>query len=532
MIRGGLIVRRVVVWGIIALCLGLIAAEAWVIFQQKTQNQNLMKMQIARHWEQVGLSEKKLFLFLNQENCVQESRTKLACINAISQMAQKLNLKLMTSAQFSPVDKFDNLLFQTEKMDLNRWQNTEVYLNFPHLAKKLIEAYPLHLRSQLIASGINAYLAIAKDPHTYIMPETYYRNIVMNHQPTQPGFGISIGRAKVGSREYAAIKKLEPWSDALAKGLKLKDEVLEVQGIPLRSMTAGRLTDVMRSALQSQLLIKIKRGSTVIETVIRPQEINEKSVTFKVYGQLERLGVIRISKFARQTCEMVKDSIYELKKDLVRGVLLDLRDNPGGSIEEAGCVIGLFVGPKKLAYQVQFFDNSQSPEKYITSQEQHYKGRLAVLINHVSASASELVAGSLQFYKRAAVLGQRSYGKGSFQEGREWEHDSKVVIFETKGFYYLPSKITPQLVGISPDFPMVADESVQIREQDQYLFPLANPNPLTSELRPMALAEDNGKCESIEKESGSSDLDPSLNQSLEYLRCQKTQYASSSNPSI
>ncbi|RYZ76337.1 MAG: hypothetical protein EOP06_31420, partial [Proteobacteria bacterium] len=109
---------------------------------------------------------------------------------------------------------------------------------------------------------------------------------------------------------------------------------------------------------------------------------------------------------------------------------------------------------------------------------QAYAGSMAVLVNSGSASAAEIVAGALQHYKRALLVGERTFGKGSFQEGELWSKNHRIALFETKGFYYLPSGQTPQMVGLEPDVRVEFKDQFALREQDQFVNPLV-PGSLT-----------------------------------------------------
>ena len=171
----------------------------------------------------------------------------------------------------------------------------------------------------------------------------------------------------------------------------------------------------------------------------------------------------------------MKQSLQMLNKAQVRGLLLDLRDNPGGQLEEASCVASLFLGPDEKIFEIRYFDKSKNPESYFGEEEKLFNGPMAVLINSSSASSAEIVAGALQDLHRAILVGEKSFGKGSFQEGDFWETNKKLALFQTKGFFYLPSGRSPQLVGLTPDVAVKFDELSLGGEMEEYMNPLKAP---------------------------------------------------------
>lgn len=515
---------KILSWVGILLGLGV---SFWLSIEGFEKNQ-LKRSPIAVHWQETKLAEKDLFFMLDPRQCRSTQRQALACANAIIQMAQKMNFKVQPDGQLEPIGLTENLIFQTEKTWLQTWfrqSRGAADLDYLQIARNLLALAPAATRSYMVATGMNALFSVLRDPHTYLLPRSYYENVVMNGAIEQKSFGITMGKAK----NKIVVRRLQEWSKA-KNLLRNGDEVLEIQNIPILAVTQNRLSEIIREALSSELKLKIRRESRIFEVDLKAQTNMTKSVESKVFGELEKVGVIQINKFASETCLAVEKAIEQLKGQFVRGLIVDLRDNPGGSIEEAGCVVGLFVGPGKLAYRVKFFDPKIADEEFITSQSQVFEGRVAVLVNSNTASAGELLAGSLQDYKRGLVLGQRTYGKGTFQEGKSWQHSDDILIFETKGLYFLPEGQTPQLIGVEPNVQIALGESIQVREQEQYLFPKLNPLPERPKQLVSAMEGKFKAC--LISDWGSSinafnSEDEQLNQGARVLNCQKQVYANS-----
>ena len=229
-------------------------------------------------------------------------------------------------------------------------------------------------------------------------------------------------------------------------------------------------------------------------------------------------ALITLSKFNKGTCREVADSLKQAQKQNAAGVVLDLRDNPGGFLDEAACMAGLFLGKNKKAYYVEYIDDLKSNEVMLTSEDQAYGGPFAVLVNAASASAAESFAGAMQDYQRAVIVGQRTFGKGTFQEPEEWFLNEKISLFRTQGFYLLPSRNSTQLLGVRPDVE-VAGTSPQKREQNYFFNPIRKKNEKYQAIRKRDLVKniEYRRCKTSPAWNGADD--GSLQKSIELLSC-------------
>jgi carboxyl-terminal processing protease len=161
--------------------------------------------------------------------------------------------------------------------------------------------------------------------------------------------------------------------------------------------------------------------------------------------------------------------IAKMNPHSLKGLILDLRDNAGGLLSEAACLAGLFIGEDKKIFTASYMDNLMEESQTTTGQE--YFGPMVILTNSRSASASELLAGAMQEYKRAILIGERTFGKGSFQKIESWNDSPHISLYQTEGFYLLPSGKSTQLTGVVPDL-IVNDDKDGKREIDIYQYPL------------------------------------------------------------
>ena len=179
----------------------------------------------------------------------------------------------------------------------------------------------------------------------------------------------------------------------------------------------------------------------------------------------------------------------------------------------------MFVKKGTLLFETRYLDRSRNSDFYYAENSPVYNGPIAVLINSGSASASEIVAGSLKDLGRALLVGERSFGKGSFQDGKIWGANEKVLLFQTEGMYYFPTGWTTQLVGLVPDIEVHYNDT-DLREEDLFYKPLM-PKPQLMRPTSKAFANKNLNCELSEFKllASTSEQDPQLNEAQSWLDC-------------
>ncbi|MBS1969461.1 MAG: PDZ domain-containing protein [Bdellovibrionales bacterium] len=496
----------------------IVAMGAFIAFGKA---QKLSKVKTAdEYWAETGLGSQTLEELLQEGSCSSSERYFYACVNAVQSVAQKYGFDLSTDGRLVPTSKTTSQAI-SEKELLAPWK---VYLssqaqipNFPfmkvwkELVNDHIEAEKL---SAAVGLGMNGFLSVFRDPHTYLMPAKMYNEVVAKANPRSLSIGVVIGRS---DKQYF-IKKVIENSSSFIAGLRKGDVLLSIDGKKAQVMSMQELSDSLRGEEGSTLRLSVLRhGDLKMINVLRTQQ-TLPTVSYQVLEGIKPVGVLTINKFAIDACTEVKGALQHLKQQGIRGLLLDLRDNPGGQMDEAACVTGLFVGLGKKVFQIKPIVPDVEEETAYSEQEQEYDGSMAVLINSGSASAAEIVAGALQDYHRAILVGERSFGKGSFQEGEIWSKNSEIAIFETKGFYYLPSGRTPQMVGLEPDVKVNFKDSFALREQDQFWYPLMAPNAISTIGVAADLQPDLATCISFDSDFLSPD-DPEIKEAHRVLSC-------------
>jgi len=439
------------------------------------------------YWAETELSSHALEELLGEDSCQSSERYFLACVNALESSAARFGLHLSQDGHWQASMKSEKSP-ASEKTTLAPWK---ALLS----AKKEIPELPFlnlwrdfvahHLKtsqiSYAVGLGMNGFLSVFRDPHTYLLPADMYAEVVAKANPQSVSIGVVMGR----NDTHYFIKKVIENSPSDQAGLKKGDLLLTLAGKEAANLSAQELGDLLRGEAGSVLEMEVLHHQEFKKITIHRREQALPTVSAKLLEGSSSLGVLTVNKFAIGACQQVKHELENLKTQGMRGLLLDLRDNPGGQMDEATCVAGLFVGPDKKIYDIRGLHPGADEESSFSSEAQVYQGPMAVLVNAGSASAAEIVAGVLRDYQRAVLVGERTFGKGSFQEGEIWAKNGKIAIFETKGFYYLPSGQSPQRTGIEPDVKVSFLDRFALREEDQFLNPLKAP-PLKPSALPLA----------------------------------------------
>lgn len=273
------------------------------------------------------------------------------------------------------------------------------------------------------------------DPYTTYIPESDRENFNFMTTGQYGGIGALIRR----SGEYAIIA--EPYEEfpASKAGLRAGDTIISIDGKPMKSLEISKISDHLKGKPNTSLEMVIRRYSH--PAPIRKSLIREKITINNVpyFGMLDdHVGYIRLANFTTGAGQETKAALLELKKNPgLEGIVLDLRDNPGGLLIEAVDVANLFVPQGQEIV---------STKGRVKQWDQVYRTRfmpvdtsihVAVLVSRGSASASEIVAGSLQDLDRAVIIGQRTYGKGLVQTTRELSYNTRLKVTTAK--YYIPS---------------------------------------------------------------------------------------------
>jgi carboxyl-terminal processing protease len=372
-------------------------------------------------------------------------------------------------------------------------------LNFSAVAQRDAAKYPLpidELRSfaevfgaiksgyvesvedkKLITEAINGMLT-GLDPHSAYLDQEAFKELQVGTQGEFGGLGIEVGM------EDGFVKVVSPIEDtpAFRAGLKPGDLIIKLDDTPVKGMSLNDAVKRMRGKPKTGIRLTIVRKGeakpfevTVVRDVIRVQSVKSKMIE-------PGYGYVRVSQFQELTPETMVKHINALYKDgPLKALILDLRNDPGGLLNGAVGISAAFL-PSKAVVVTTDGRAEDAKRKYIASPEDYLRGTredylralpaqvknvpMVVLVNGGSASASEIVAGALQDYKRATIIGTQTFGKGSVQTIMPLGNNTAIKL--TTARYYTPNGRSIQAKGITPDIEVEEPGSpaARVREAD------------------------------------------------------------------
>ncbi len=309
---------------------------------------------------------------------------------------------------------------------------------------------------ELVQGAINGMLQ-SLDPHSSFLNEEQFKELQVETKGEFGGLGIEI------TLENGVLTIVSPIEDtpAFRAGLKHGDKIIKINGETTRNITLQKAVKLMRGPRGTKVTVTIMREGfrtgkdfTITRDIIRVQSVKKEKLE-------PGYPYVRLIHFQENTDTDLDAAIKELGGDEIKGLIIDLRNNPGGLLDQSYKVASLFLDKGKLIVHTDGRMKDQRMELYSTKSGKPYKFKVAILINEGSASASEIVAGALQDYDRAVVFGTKSFGKASVQTIIPLESGSGLRL--TTAYYYTPKGRHIQKTGIQPDI----DMKVEVQKQQE-----------------------------------------------------------------
>ena len=305
----------------------------------------------------------------------------------------------------------------------------------------------------LYEGALKGMLDAIGDPYTLYLDPDYMRDLNDTTSGSFGGVGLSISKATESTpAKPAYVEVASPIEDTpgAKAGIQAGDMITAIDGMPTPSMTMNEVLSHLRGEIGTPVTVTILRGASMKFDVTLVRALIE--VPTVKYGMIEgtKIGYARLIQFTPDTATRLQDALDSFEKNGYKGLIIDLRDNPGGLITSAVDVADKFIdnGPIVSTKSRLLFENTQfSANKEKTTAK---KGMpIVVLINRGAASASEIVSGALKDYHLAYLVGERTYGKGSVQQVIPLSNTDGIKI--TMARYYTPSDMNIDKIGIPPD---------------------------------------------------------------------------------
>ena len=300
-------------------------------------------------------------------------------------------------------------------------------------------------QAEVMDAAINGVLQ-SLDPYSAYMSPEMFDNMETETKGAFGGLGIEVGM------EAGVVKVISPIDDTPASraGVKAGDYIILIDDIQVQGKTLMEAVNLMRGPVGTPIEITIRRKGekkAIVVKIVR-EIIQVKSVTAKVIDN--NIGYFRLTSFNENSGQQLKNKIDEIKAENgINRYILDLRNNPGGLLSQAIKISDFFLDDGEIVSTRG--RNKRENRKWFAKKGDQIDGKpLIVLINYGSASASEIVAGALKDHKRAILIGENSYGKGSVQSIIPLKNKGAIRLTISK--YYLPSGKSISEVGVIPDF--------------------------------------------------------------------------------
>ena len=287
--------------------------------------------------------------------------------------------------------------------------------------------------AQAIYEGAIPGMLRRLDPHSVFFDPVQFEQLKELEKSTRKGFGsvVSILPGRV------IVLQTLPGTPSAKSGMSPGDEIIAINGIRLDRLEIEQLIQLLQASRQNQVMLHVRRpgNARILPLTLTPEDVDAPSVD-RLFEVAPGIGYIRVASFDVQTGKQVKEAVDKLGGDKLKGLVLDVRNNPGGVMTSALDTAALFLKPGQKVLSVRG-RSVQGSEAVVPDNASPYSMPLVVLVNEKSASGSEIVAGAFEDHKRATLIGQPTFGKGLVQSVFPLSQGTGMAL--TTAFYYTPT---------------------------------------------------------------------------------------------
>ena len=399
-----------------------------------------------------------------------------------------------------------------KKQEVNTLPLNEIRI-FTEIFSKIKSDYVENIEdSTLLKNAIRGMLQ-GLDPHSAYLDKDAYKELQEGTSGEFGGLGIEVGY------EDGFVKVISPIDDTPAKraGIKAGDLIIRLDGKSVKGISLMEAVKMMRGKPGSEIELTILRGGeekpfnvTIVRDIITVKNIKAETIE-------SAFGYIRISNFQIHTVDDLSKALTKLESEnnnMLKGLVLDLRNNPGGLLNAAVGVSDLFLDEGLIVYTEGRVKGSKL--KFNAKPSEMFKDiPIIVLVNGGSASASEIVAGALQDHRRAIIMGERTFGKGSVQTILPMNDETALKL--TTARYYTPSGRSIQASGIEPDM-IVKNIKFDVKQNNNMGNGLIKESDLTGHLDSEVTKNDSNQKKDNIDNSSLAETDYQLYEALNVLK--------------
>ncbi len=325
-------------------------------------------------------------------------------------------------------------LSQTEQENLNKIEYAYKTLNKDYYKKQDSD--------KLTKAAIDGMVKELKDPYSEYLTQEQTKSF----NEGVSGDFVGIGAEMQKKNDQIMVTSPMKGSPAERAGIRPKDVITKVNGKSIKGKALDEVVKEVRGKENTEVTLTVQRGSEEKDVKIKREKIHVKSVEYQKKGDV---GVITINKFQNDTSGELKDAVLKAHKDGLRKIVLDLRNNPGGLLDEAVKMSNIFIDKGKTVVKLEKGNDTESIKTSNDALKEAKDMDVSILVNEGSASASEVFTGALKDYHKAKIYGSKTFGKGIVQTTREFDDGSLLKYTEMKWLtpdgHYIHGK------GIKPD---------------------------------------------------------------------------------
>jgi len=321
--------------------------------------------------------------------------------------------------------------------------NREFYQQIDKVKKDLEDSYLYPPDEKTMMYGaIKGMVDSVADDHTYFMDPADFEEFTEKSSSSYQGIGVVVQEDKDDGK--IAIVQVYDGGPAAEAGIAVGDKIVAVGDVPVSAEEMDTAIDMIKGVSGTEVTISIERAGEVTEYTLERAYIEVPDLEYKMIG--DDIGYIWLYEFDDVSAENFKDAVSDLQGQGMKGMVIDLRGNPGGYLHSCTEIADTLLPEGLIVTRVDRKGNEES----VYSDKDSLGIPLVVLINEYSASASELLSGAIQDYGVGTIVGVTSFGKGTVQTTRYYEEDGSALYF-TIAHYLTPSGRNVNEVGITPD---------------------------------------------------------------------------------